>query len=250
MAGIRQDILDLSDDYDSLAEDGEMHLISSHTSGVGNVEGKDLIKNYTLRMARKGVPARAIYDALMILPKNNRCPYCNFGSIESLDHILPKAVYPEFSVKPMNLVGCCDRCNKKKDDAFPTCSDDGFLHPYFEHVNHVTWLVADIERTTPAAATFRVGAPNLDSDLLARVEKQFAHLELDRVYSDAAAEEIADIEDALIEVFDAGGEAAVSAHLSTQCRSRRRANLNSWRAALYDALAQSDWYCRGGFRTE
>ena len=42
---------------------------------------------------------------------------------------------------------------------------------------------------------------------------------------------------------------AVAAHLERQCRSRRQGNLNSWRAALYDALAESDWYCDGGFRT-
>ena len=26
------------------------------------------------------------------------------------------------------------------------------------------------------------------------------------------------------------------------------AQINSWEAALYQALSESDWYCRGGFR--
>lgn len=251
MFGIRQNILERSADFDERAKASELHLIARHSAGVGDVAGEDLMKNYTLRMARKGVPARAIYDALMILPPNNRCPLCNYGSVETLDHVLPKRLYPSFSVTPTNLVGSCDRCNRLKGEAAPTGPDDGFLHPYFESVNHTIWLLADVVTSTPAAVTFRVGNPSiLDGNLVARIRTQFDGLELARLYSDAAADEIVDIEDALEEVFQAGGAGAVAAHLIRQCRSRRRANLNSWRAALYDALANSDWYCAGGFRTE
>ncbi len=127
MTGIRQNILDLSADYDARAEAGEMHLIARHEVGLGNVAGEDLKKNYTSRMARKDVPARAVYDALKILPRNNRCPFCNYGSVETLDHVLPKQIYPGFSVKPTNLVGSCDRCNRLKWEAAPTGPDDGFF---------------------------------------------------------------------------------------------------------------------------
>ena len=48
-----------------------MHNIASHEAGLGNVSAEELIKNYTSRMARKGAPARAVYDALKILPRNN-----------------------------------------------------------------------------------------------------------------------------------------------------------------------------------
>ena len=107
-------ILDRSTDYDARADAGQMHIIARHEAGLGDVAAEDLIKNYTLRMSRKGVPARAVYDALKILPRNNRCPFCNYGSVETLDHVLPKNIYPGFSVKPTNLVGSCDRYNRLK----------------------------------------------------------------------------------------------------------------------------------------
>ena len=250
MIGLRPDILAISALYDERAEAGEIHLIARHPNGLNRVAGSDLIKNYTQRMVRKGVPARAVYDALKILPRYNRCPYCNYGSVETLDHVLPKEIYPGFSVKPTNLVGCCDRCNRLKGNAAPTGPEDGFLHPYFDQVNNAVWLFADVVESVPAAVTFHVENPRaLDIDLVSRIRAQFDDLELARLYSDAAAEEIADIEDSLEEVFQTGGAEAVTAHLERQCRSRRRTNLNSWRAALYGALAGSFWYCDGGFRT-
>ena len=251
MAGIRQDVLDRSAEYDARAAAGQLHVVARHEAGLGDVAGEDLVGNYTLRMARKGAPARAIYDALKVLPRNNRCPFCNYGTVETLDHVLPKRIYPGFSVKPTNLVGSCDRCNKLKHDVAPTGPDDGYLHPYFDCVEDTVWLVAEIVHSKPAAAMFQVGNPAaLDSDLVSRVRTQFDGLQLAGLYSDAAADEIVDIEHALHGIFRAHGADAVAAHLALQCQSRRRANRNSWRAALYDALANSDWYCSGGFRTE
>lgn len=140
MTGIRQNILDRSVDYDRRAFAGKLYLIAQHKAGVGDVAGKDLKKNYTLRMARKGVPARAVYDALKILPRNNRCPFCNYGLVETLDRVLPKKTYPAFSVQPINLVGSCERCNGLEGEAAPAGPDDGFLHPYFDRANHAVWL--------------------------------------------------------------------------------------------------------------
>ena len=126
--------LDRSTDYDARADAGQMHIIARHEAGLGDVAAEDLIKNYTLRMSRKGVPTRAVYDALKILPRNNRCPFCNYGSVETLDHVLQKNIYPGFSVKPTNLVGSCVRCNRLKLAAAPTGPHDGFMHPYFDCV--------------------------------------------------------------------------------------------------------------------
>ena len=216
MAGIRQDILDRSTDYDARADAGEMHIIARHEPGLGDVAAEDLIKNYTLRMSRKNVPARPVYDALKILPRNNRCPFCNYGSVETLDHFLPKKIYPGFSVKPTNLVGSCDRCNRLKLSAAPTGPDDGFMHPYFDCINHTVWLQAEIVPSTPAAATFHVGSPSeLDANLVSRIRTQFHTLELARLYSDAAADEIVDIEHALKEILSADGADAVGRIFAT-----------------------------------
>lgn len=249
MNGIRQEILDRSDQYDGQAEVEELHLIMGHEIGVGDVTGLDLKKNYTTRMVRKGVPARPVYDALKILPANNRCPFCNYGPVETLDHILPKTQYPAFAVKPTNLVGCCDRCNRLKSEAVPTGPGDLYLHPYFDNVDHANWLKAELVHSMPAVAEFYVDEPDeLTPDQLSRINTQFEGLGLAGLYSDAAADEIVDIAEMLEELFAEGGAEAVQAHLARQHRSRIAAGLNSWRSAFYEALSGSDWYCNGGFR--
>lgn len=250
MQGIRQNVVNLSNDYDARAKSGNLHLVSSHKNGVGGVGGADLIKNYTGRMVKKTMPARAVYDALKILPKYDRCPYCRYGAIETLDHVLPKEHYPAFSVHPSNLVGSCNRCNKGKHNSVPSGPGDSSLHPYFDVVDDKLWLIAEIVQTTPAAALFRVGDnPGFDANLEARLRRQFGELDLARLYSDIATEEIAGIEEELEEVFQTGIPDDVAAHLMRKSRSRRKVIRNSWQAALYDAMATSGWYCSGGFRT-
>lgn len=249
MNGIRQEILDRSDQYDSQAEVEELHLIMAHEVGVGDVAGLDLKKNYTTRMVRKDVPARPVYDALKILPTNNRCPFCNYGPVETLDHVLPKTQYPAFAVKPTNLVGCCDRCNRLKSEAAPTGPEDLYLHPYFDNVDHANWLKAELVQSRPTVAEFYVDDPDeLTPEQLSRINTQFKGLGLAGLYSNAAADEIVDIAEMLEELFAEGGADAVQAHLAQQHRSRIAASLNSWRSAFYEALSGSDWYCNGGFR--
>lgn len=67
------------------------------------------------------------------------CPYCGkHGKPETLDHYLPKDSYPEFSIYHLNLIPCCDRCNRKKST---NCLKDNkrlFINPYFdEYLNEI-----------------------------------------------------------------------------------------------------------------
>ena len=47
--------------------------------------------------------------------------------------------------------------------------------------------------------------------------------------------------------FDNGGAAAVRVELEYQWESRQANRVNSWQTATYEALAESDWFCDGGF---
>lgn len=44
------------------------------------------------------------------------CPYCGIGEIETIEHILPKGFFPEFSIYSANLIPCCFKCNLLKGD--------------------------------------------------------------------------------------------------------------------------------------
>jgi hypothetical protein len=122
------------------------------------------------------------------------------------------------------------------------------LHPYFDDVESQPWLVAEVLQTAPASVQFSVAAPAAWSTVLAaRVTHQFESLRLSALYASQAADELLNIRQSLADVLAAGGPAEVAAHLAQAADSRRAAHVNSWQTAMYTAIADSQWFCNGGF---
>lgn len=51
-----------------------------------------------------------------------KCPICEVGFAKELDHYIPRALYPEYSVFPHNLIPICHECNNKKGELW--CGDN------------------------------------------------------------------------------------------------------------------------------
>lgn len=86
------------------------------------------------------------YNELEKLRKKNKllaCPVCGEpGRPRTLDHCLPKTIYPEFSINLLNLVPACDWCQGEKLADYKT--DAGFrsfIHPYFDEVNRPLYTI-------------------------------------------------------------------------------------------------------------
>lgn len=62
------------------------------------------------------------------------CPACGeLGRPNTLDHYLPKATYPHFSITPANLFPMCDACQQEKGTKTGSAAEPRFfLHPYFD----------------------------------------------------------------------------------------------------------------------
>jgi hypothetical protein len=82
---------------------GELYNIPIQTNVQGSVRKKDMKQLYTQQMVqnKKG---RKIYDKLMNIAPLSRCPFCGIGIVSTLDHYLPKAKFPIFSVLTYNLI--------------------------------------------------------------------------------------------------------------------------------------------------
>jgi hypothetical protein len=246
LQSILSDIILAESDFQSNAAAQTLHLIRT-SAGVGDVTKQEMETVYDRRMVDG--PGRPIYDRIKMLPKNDRCPYCNHRNVGTLDHVLPKAFFPPLTVTPINLVGVCMECNKAKRDEVPRTPQDVFLHPYFDVVSQDEWLFATIDRRqSPCAFVFEVRRPATWNDLTyARVTRQFRSLSLDTLYASEAANELSEIRGGLKMHFDAGGGAAVQNELLRQFRSRRASNVNSWRTAFYRAGYLDVSFCDGGF---
>lgn len=164
-AGLLQNVNSVSnvlqqqaEQYEASATTGELYTIlplarpKDDPMVVGHLKKSDLVKLYDNYVVVKSKPARAVYDALMVAA-NDKCPFCGgIGRPRNLDHYLPKAHYPQFSIVPVNLVPSCRDCNMDgKGQAFATVASDQVLQPYLDDDRFFSeqWLFA---RYRPGAA--------------------------------------------------------------------------------------------------
>lgn len=208
---------------------------------------KEFIDLYSMQMVGEGKPGRKYYDRLMMLAPLGKCPYCGFGQASTLDHFLSKSRYPAFSILCANLVPVCTDCNKGKVASVVT-QDTQMLHPYFEGVTIEAepWLFAEVIESAPATVHYFVQPPDSWSGgLTQRVANYFSELKLASRFAVEAAAELAGLGGLLDELETRDVR---QAHLSRMARVERRDRKNSWKAALYEALAESNWFLCGGYR--
>ena len=234
--------------YASHAALGELHLIQQTQSVAGIVSNQEMVNVYEHRIARQGSAGRPVYDALRALPLGGICPFCAHRIVSTLDHVLPKSLFAELAVVPDNLVGACKDCNHAKSAAAPTDADDAPLHPYFDDISNNRWLHATVVEGIVPAVTFCVVPVNgWTVHLNRRIRRYFKQFELAKLYSFQAAREIAGQRVNMGCFFSARGSDGVQQELRHQQRSWENFSLNSWQAATFRALSQSEWYCSGGF---
>lgn len=248
MDAVENDVILASDEFEEAASTTTLHTLPE-TNGVGGiVTTQEMVALYDRRFAPEGSPGRFIYDAIRSAPRFARCPLCGHGTVWTLDHHLPKQRFPALAVSPLNLVPACMECNKFKLAAVPATAEDETLHPYFDDVEDDRWLEADVVEVRPAALQFYVSAPAIWTPLLAeRVQRHFKMLRLSYRYGLEAAREVVNLEKLLADLFAKGGADQVKNHLAEMAETYAATRANSWQTAMYAALADSDWFCAGGF---
>ncbi|MKC25976.1 HNH endonuclease, partial [Listeria monocytogenes] len=109
------------------------HPLEPTTLVVGNLTKVKLEKLYENNLRDKNKPARTYYDD-MLVSSGEKCPFCgDIGQTKNIDHFLPIAHYPEFSVMPINLVPSCRDCNMgEKGQVFAVDEVHQAIHPYID----------------------------------------------------------------------------------------------------------------------
>lgn len=236
-----------SRDYVTKAAVGGLYKKQSHDA-VGGVSGAEMVGVYTLRMVPKKATGRPIYDRIMSLPTNGRCPMCGIGTVNTLDHYLPKESFPIFSVTPLNLVPACKWCQGEKHEYFATSEGEQLLHPYFDNFDHVIWLGSEVVVGSPPGFRFFASPPNQwTAAKKARFAAHLEELNLKALFSSNAGSRLSEIRYRLAGLLPKGGGKAVRAHLHEELLSIEADHRNSWVAAMYRAAVASDWFCDGGF---
>jgi hypothetical protein len=247
LRSVRQNVESESADYDLKGARRQLYLKQSHSS-VGRIPGIEMVKVYTLRMVAKNSTGRPIYDRIMSLPTNGKCPLCGIGTVSTLDHFLPKMSFPVYSVTPNNLVPACTWCQTEKSEYYSATDGEQLLHPYFDDLDAEAWLASHVISSTPAAFRFFASPPNgWSAAMKARVTVHLKKLKLLRLFSSNAGSRLSEIRGRLVSLHNRGGASAVRAHLREELTSLEAEHKNSWAAAMYRSAAGNDWFCDGGF---
>ncbi len=193
---------DAAIEYNGLACSEKLHTLTPIPKQIdvdpvilGDLTKSELIKLYDNYFSAQNKPkARAIYDSLITAAKE-KCPYCGgVGRPRNLDHYLPKAEYPKFSVHLDNLVPSCRDCNmESKGNYYASSLSEQILHPYLDSDRYFCeqWLFArhvpgkDLE---PGVIEYFVQAPeHWDQSHKLRVQYHFTAFDLSKRFSIEAA---------------------------------------------------------------
>ncbi|MDC7807999.1 hypothetical protein PQS31_14385 [Luteimonas sp BLCC-B24] len=235
-------------DYSNHGAEGSLHLVEGADGVNGTVSTAEMERVYKGTFV-KSKATREYYGAIKSASENDICPLCSQRTISQLDHYLPQSANPAFTVTPLNLVPVCSECNKTKLALQAAVAGDQTFHPYFEDADDGRWLFAEVLETTPAALVFRTSPPdNWGAVKSQRISSHFRIFKLAELYASHAAVEISDIRFGLISMSRRNAPHKISAHLREVALSRAAAHANSWRRAAYEALADSQWFCAGGYR--
>ncbi|VVS91052.1 HNH endonuclease [Desulfoluna spongiiphila] len=215
---------------------------------IGELKKKELMKLYSYYMLQKD-SARDLYDRIMVAA-NDRCPFCGgIGRPSTLDHFLPKANFPQFSVLPTNLVPCCKDCNSgEKKTGFATTDEEQVLHPYFEPdcFFEEKWISARVVRGEPIGIEFFVEPPtHWDVTRAARAHSHFDAFGLAKRYSVQTADEITSLRDFRITIMSCFTARQFKEYLLSVANGSLF--VNHWKVVMYRALSEDEWFCRHAF---
>ncbi len=193
-----------------------------------------------------------IRDEILGSARKHVCPYCNVATVDTLDHVLPRTFYPEFSVLAQNLVPSCGTCNRKKGSTCFHSSGLNLMHPYFAMVPDDPILMVDLT-VTAQEVTWRfsllqnASMANADFEPIANT---FTLLELADRYVEVSVGEIIDVVSGFDDFYSDDDPTAVRTFLQQLASSSRNSRgSNYWKTVILQALADSDAFCAGAYRT-
>lgn len=236
-------VVEDSEIFEDKIKNQSLHTLKPHDGIWGIVTTQEMKDVYNNKFAKKGQPGRDIYDRLLNAPKLNKCPFCGFRVVSTLDHHLPKAKYPTLAVTPINLIPSCFECNKTKTAVRPLTPEEETLHPYFDNVEDELWLKANVIEQVPIAFEYYVDKPDIWDDLtFQRVRNHFKTFELGPLFSIFAAGELPMRELTLSRIYNKSGSDSLRLQLKDYAESTEKVHLNSWQGAMFRALEKSDWF--------
>lgn len=217
---------------------------------AGTLSKQQLVDLYTHYMVSATGPSRDIYDNLLTAA-GGWCPFCGgLGQASTLDHYLPKANFPTYSVHPNNLVPCCRDCNSGKNTSFGPGTHKQTLHPYLDRADFFEerWIIATVYKQNPILIRFECAPPDhWSSPDKQRVSSHFEAYKLADRFSKQAGGEVSQVVQLRVNSLRILTPEKFRDYL-LDCANNPDFVLNGWTRTMYAALAASDWFLQSDFQ--
>lgn len=143
---------------------GTLRLFKSGPSGD---HGVDDMKWYYKNRLIGSVPGKDIVADIYALSPE-RCPFCQAGIPSTLEHMLPKALFPWLAVEPCNLAPACKDCNLDRREGNGRSSPNVYVDSWL--ADYVWLSAARADPADPAHLVFDIdracGVTSTQADLL------------------------------------------------------------------------------------
>lgn len=248
----REALLALETQYADAARVGELYKIQPIISGeeldpfvISGMKKSELVKIYDQYFVPVEKPARKVYDALMNAAKES-CPFCGgIGTPRNLDHFLPKANFPQFSVLPSNLVPSCRDCNMDGKAAnFAREAEEQIIQPYMDSDDffNVQWIFAHFHRKgkeAPGEFEYYVDPPEIWPEVdKKRARHHFESFALSKRYATKAAQMLGTVLRQVESMRSAGCDSGTIRIILLQPGVDGAPFVNHWQTGMYQALIE------------
>ena len=176
---------------------------------------------------------------------SNTCQYCTINSIGPMDHIIPKAEFPEFSVHPKNLFPCCSQCNEYKSNTWLRSNQRQFLNLYLDVLPQIQYLFVEVQMDVEGVSQVNFFLSNqgeqVSESLFAVIQNHYDNLHLLNRFATESNSEITNLRNSLISLPKRLTiEEVMSSVIESAERDRQYYGYNYWKSILKIALVNNE----------
>ena len=228
--------------YKRMMAADSLEELRNHQLSMPNRKAEALLGLYSYRAKN----FKELKKELTTTPRgriSNVCPYCQLDKVGTLDHILPKTPFPEYSSLPLNLIACCSTCNSKKDDYWLDENNKRcFINFYIDDIPPVQYFFADVSVVNGNIdIIFDLRFPaGYDTVLQTRIEKHYQKLDLIKRYLENSDDVIEELENTIRNYAPGVSDTEIIRSINNTCNDKQvRYGVNYWRAILEKACVNT-----------
>lgn len=229
------------DNYDNKFKTNEINLLIPNE--ILNPSKEDLLTLYDYQSGTITSLRENIKD-LQIKTITNTCQNCTIDSAKTLDHILPKSIFPEFIVNPINLFPCCTTCNSYKLTTVENGGGKFYLNLYLDELPAEQYLFVEVFIDQHDEINFLFFLENIDDKidpkLFSVIENHYTNLHLFERMASKSIEYISEFENEILKFRQLLPlETIIEVYIKTANENKKAYGFNHWKCILEISLLNS-----------